>query len=49
MDADEAMTLLGEPQPGTGDDIVYFYMTTSIVLTQTDGTITSITLARALP
>jgi len=49
MTADEAVELLGEPQPGTGNDIVYFYMTTSIVLTQTNGKITSITLARALP
>ena len=49
MDLADAILILGDPEPGTGSATVYFYLNTSIILESEGGTVTRITLSRALP
>jgi len=49
MSEEEAVALLGEPGYRSGDDIVYFYYSTTIELVVRRGRVVEIALARALP
>ena len=49
MPVDEAVELLGEPRVENEDSLVYFYRETTIELAVSDGAVSAVTLARALP
>ena len=49
MTADDALALLGEPGYRAGDEVIYFYYTTTIELLVRRGRVAEIALARAMP
>ncbi len=49
MPVGEAVELLGEPRVENADSLVYFYRETTIELAVSDGVVSAVILARALP